>query len=239
MRKGTGLRATWALAGAVLLVMTISSEALGMTPGTRSGAPAEEGRPSPSLTLGANLDRTEVAPNRELARTSAVAAAFARAHPVKHAKKPRPAKKTVVHHAVVHHAAVHHTTSLVRNHLWISALGISRAVYFFPCSRSTAPGPYVYRWGCAGRNNVYLLGHASGVFAALHNAYVAGTLKVGMVAKYADANGHITRYRVTKWAVTSPSNISWSYATTTKSMTLQTCFGSNSQYRLDIRLVAF
>jgi sortase (surface protein transpeptidase) len=235
MRKGTGLRATWALAGAVLLVMTVSSEALGMTPPTRSAAPAEEGRPSPSLTLGANLDRSEVAPNRELARTSAVAAAFARAHPIKHRKVSRPAKKKTV----VHPAVVHHTTTVVKNHLWIAALGVSRTVYWFPCSRSTAPGPYVYRWGCAGRNNVYLLGHASGVFAALHDAYVAGTLKVGMVAKYADANGHITRYRVTKWAVTSPSNISWSYATSTKTMTLQTCFGSNSQYRLDIRLVAF
>ena len=34
---------------------------------------------------------------------------------------------------------------------------------------------YVYRWGCAGTNNVYLMGHAWGV-SPLHDAYVCGRL---------------------------------------------------------------
>src|SRR5262245_48273670 len=41
-----------------------------------------------------------------------------------------------------------------RNHVWIPALGINRSVESFPCSRTRPPDNYVYRWGCAGRNNV-------------------------------------------------------------------------------------
>src|SRR5262249_29771098 len=135
-----------------------------------------------------------------------------------------------------HHAT---TKTVVRNHLWIPALGINRSVSWFPCSRSAAPDNYVYRWGCAGRNNVYLLGHAYGVFKPLHDAYLGGRLRVGMVATYADANGHITRYRITGWAIVSPSDVSWSGATSTPVMTLQTCIGPNSSERLDVRLVSF
>ena len=213
----------------MVLLIASSSNALGMWPATSSAVSAEEGRLPVALTLGANLDRGPVAPSRELARTSAIAAAAARANPVK--KAPRVA-------APVRHVTVR-TPALVRNHLWIPALGISRTVVFYPCSRATVPGNYVYRWGCAGHNNVYLLGHASGVFKALHDAYVSGRLRVGMVATYADGYGHLTHYRLTTWQVVQPTNVTWASSLRTPSMTLQTCIGANSQYRLDARLVSY
>jgi hypothetical protein len=126
-----------------------------------------------------------------------------------------------------------------RNHLWIPALGINRSVSWFPCDRERPPDNYVYRWGCAGRNNVYLMGHAHSVFRALHNAYVSGRLRKGMKAIYADGNGKVHTYTVRWWKLTRPTtSASWAWAAqSVPSMTLQTCVGSNSEYRLMVRLV--
>lgn len=126
-----------------------------------------------------------------------------------------------------------------RNHVWMPSLGVSRSVSFYPCSRTTALANVVYRWGCAGKNNVYLMGHAWGVFRPLHDAYYNGRLRKGMLVIYADNNGRVTRYRVTFWKVVSPVGAEWAYASQSRpSMTLQTCVGSRSQYRLVVRLVA-
>jgi hypothetical protein len=126
-----------------------------------------------------------------------------------------------------------------RNRFWFPSLGISRAVYSFPCSRTRQPDNIVYRWGCAGRNNVYLLGHAYGVFKPLHDAYVRGRLHAGMKAYYADSRGRTHTYAVRWWKLTRPTtSASWAWASqSVPSMTLQTCVGSNSQYRVMIRLV--
>ncbi|HEX8025961.1 MAG TPA: sortase, partial [Candidatus Limnocylindrales bacterium] len=184
-----------------------------------------EGRPA-IVTLAASLDRSAVSTYREDARLAAVAAT----HP------PAP----VHHKAAPHrrHVVTHHRATVV-NHLWIPALGISRSVVWFPCSRSREPGQAVYRWGCAGRNNVYLFAHAGGAFQALHDAYLSGKLRVGMVATYANAAGHVTHYRVTAWKVVSPSDISWSSSLRHLGMTLQTCVGTNNAYRLDVRLESY
>jgi sortase (surface protein transpeptidase) len=126
-----------------------------------------------------------------------------------------------------------------RNHLWIPALGVNRSVSFYACSRSTALANVVYRWGCAGSNNVYLMGHAHSVFKPLHNAYYNGRLRKGMQVIYADGNGRVTRYKVTFWKVVSPVGAGWAFAAQARpSMTLQTCVGARSQYRLVVRLVA-
>jgi len=109
----------------------------------------------------------------------------------------------------------------------------------FPCSRTRPPDNYLYRWGCAGRNNVYLMGHAASVFKPLHNAYVGGRLKQGMKVPYADGSGRVGTYSVIWWRVVPPTTAaSWAWAAQSRpSMTLQTCVGSNSQYRLMVRLV--
>ncbi|HEY3335373.1 MAG TPA: sortase [Candidatus Limnocylindrales bacterium] len=126
-----------------------------------------------------------------------------------------------------------------RNHFWFPSLGISRAVYSYPCSRSREPDNLVYRWGCAGRNNVYLLGHAWGVFKPLHDAYVGGRLHAGMKAYFADGSGRTHTYVVKWWKLTKPTtSASWAWASlSVPSMTLQTCVGANSQYRVMVRLV--
>jgi hypothetical protein len=124
------------------------------------------------------------------------------------------------------------------NHFWFPKLGISDPVRFYPCSRTRAPANYMYRWGCAGKNNVYILGHAYGVMKPLHDAYVSGRLRVGMVAVYANANGLVRKYRVTEWRVVRPTEVTWQIAAQrVPSMTLQTCVGKNSAYRLNVRLV--
>jgi len=124
-----------------------------------------------------------------------------------------------------------------RNHVWIPALGINRSVSFFSCSSSAYPGNRVYRWGCAGSNNVYLFGHAHSVFRALHDAYVRGRLSKGMKVMYADANGRVSTYAVSWWKVTTPDKGGWAFAAQSRpSLTLQTCVGARSQYRLIVRL---
>ena len=124
-----------------------------------------------------------------------------------------------------------------RNHVWIPALGISRSTTGYSCSSSYYPGNRVYRWGCAGRNNVYLFGHAHSVFKPLHDAYVRGSLRKGMKVYYAGADGKVSTYAVRWWRLTTPENGAWAYAGQSRpTLTLQTCVGSRSQYRLIVRL---
>ncbi len=124
-----------------------------------------------------------------------------------------------------------------RNHLWIPAIGINKSVAWYACSSSYYPGNRVYRWGCAGANNVYLFGHAHSVFKPLHDAYVRGRLKKGMKAHYAGADGKVRTYAVSWWKVTTPDKGAWAYAgQDSASLTLQTCVGAKSQYRLIVRL---
>ncbi|HET7182974.1 MAG TPA: hypothetical protein VFI15_12140 [Candidatus Limnocylindrales bacterium] len=121
------------------------------------------------------------------------------------------------------------------NHFWFPSLGISRTVHSYPCSRTREPANFVYRWGCAGRNNVYLLGHAWGVFKPLNVAYKRGRLHVGMRAYYTDGAGRLSVYEVTEWRVVNPVNSRWAIAgQSVPSMTLQTCVGD---LRLNVRLV--
>jgi hypothetical protein len=126
-----------------------------------------------------------------------------------------------------------------RNHFWFPALGINRGVSSYACSRSTPLANVVYRWGCGGRNNVYIMGHAWGVMKPLHDAYVRGRLRVGMKALYADGRGKVHTYRIKWWKLTRPTtSASWAWASqSVPSMTLQTCIGKNSEYRLMVRLV--
>ena len=125
------------------------------------------------------------------------------------------------------------------NHFWIPSLGMSYGVRWYACGRTSYPGNHIYRWGCAGKNNVYLLGHAWGVMKPLHDLYVRGGLRRGMVAIYADDAGRVRKYRVTEWRVVRPTETAWQIAPQrVPSMTLQTCIGKNSEWRLNVRLVS-
>jgi hypothetical protein len=126
-----------------------------------------------------------------------------------------------------------------RSHVWIPALGIDRRVHMYSCSRGQPPENLVFQWGCAGKNNIYLFGHAYGVFKALHDVYVRGQLKHGMVVVYADTTGRVRVYRVTEWRIVHPTDSLWAVQDQFwPSMTLQTCVGANSEWRLNVRLVA-
>ena len=160
------------------------------------------------------------------------------------AVESKPVSKTAVQPAVTKPAVVKATvtkpTYTGRNHFWIPSLGMSYHVYWYGCSRTRDPANLIYRWGCAGANNVYLLGHAYGVMKPLHDLYVRGGLHKGLVAIYADAAGHVHWYKVVSWRVVLPTAVTWAIASQpTPSMTLQTCMGKNSQYRLNVRLVQF
>jgi sortase (surface protein transpeptidase) len=134
-------------------------------------------------------------------------------------------------------ASARSTSYRGRNHVWIPALGVSRSVTFYSCSSAYYPGNRVYRWGCAGSNNVYLFGHAHSVFKALHDAYVRGRLAKGMKVIYANGAGRVSTYAVSWWKLTTPDNGAWAFASqSSPSLTLQTCVGANNKYRLIVRL---
>ncbi len=123
--------------------------------------------------------------------------------------------------------------------LSIPGMGIDRPIEEYPCNRSAPPDDHVYRWGCAGANNLYLMGHARSVFKPLHDAYIGGRLKVGMEVSLVDASGQVLTYHVTTWRLVRPDDSTWAIAAQpVPSMTLQTCVGADSEYRLLIRLVA-
>lgn len=124
-----------------------------------------------------------------------------------------------------------------RNHVWMPSLKIDKSVASYACTNKSYPGNRVYRWGCAGKNNVYLFGHAHSVFKPLHDAYVKGRLTKGAKLYYADSNGRVHTYKVAWWKVTTATKGTWAYAPLAKpSVTLQTCVGSRNQYRLIVRL---
>ncbi len=194
--------------------------------GTRMAGPILAGLPAPRP---ARL----VPPAAEAERVGAPATTGTRstAQPV---TKPAPVRPTQARPAP---ARVAHAAYRGANHIWSAALGLDRRVLAFPCSRRTAPGLAVYRWGCAGANNVYLLAHAGGPFGRLHDLYVTGRLRPGMSVVYADGAGRIHRYVVRWWRVVLPTQGGFAYAALARSsMTLQTCVGAGDRYRLVVRL---
>jgi hypothetical protein len=236
------------LAGVLVAEITGLAIARSIVPSVLVSAPASGPMSPSSLSIGRLRDDVaRVAPStsgRDVADPGrdprSLLAAIARSRPVPAAGPgvavPRtPAKAPPATAPAKAPAARYHG----RNHVWIPALNISRSVGSFPCSRSSAPDNHLYRWGCSGRNNVYLLGHAWGVFKPLHDAYVRGRLHKGMKVVYADGGGHVHTYSVTWWRLVAPTTAaSWAWATQSRpSMTLQTCVGSRSQYRLMVRLV--
>jgi hypothetical protein len=214
-----------------------------------SGTSAGQGsatRPTPDV-IAAGVAKAAAADAAAKARTAAEAAAKAKVAAAANAKAATNAKAAAKSSAKAKAAAkarsassgASSTSYSGRNHVWIPSLGISRSVRWFPCERSRPPDNYMYRWGCAGSDNVYLMGHASGVMNALHDAYVSGRLSKGMEAWYANPDGTVRQYVVKWWKLTRPTtDAAWAWASqSVPSMTLQTCVGRNNEYRLMVRLV--
>ena len=122
------------------------------------------------------------------------------------------------------------------------ASGLDRNVYDWGCRGGTVPN-LVLRWGCAGRKNLYLLGHEWGVFNGVADAWRDGRLTAGRLASWT-RNGVKRTYKVA-WVRLVPASYTWRglsgdkwawNATTRPAITLQTCWGASSQYRLIVRL---
>ena len=230
-------RSVLPLALAVCLAPATSIAANGLAPATTSAPPpvAAASSPAPTATPFVASDYSLRRPVPATRPVAAIDPAVAQELPnPKPAAKPKSPAPRPPSHASAKAAPVYSG----RNHVWIPALGINRSVGWYACGTPTAPGLGVYRWGCAGANNVYLLAHAYAAFRSLHDAYVSGRLYKGMRVMYADGSGRVRTYSVIWWRLTTPDNGAFAYAAQSRpSMTLQTCVGSRSQYRLIVRLV--
>ena len=127
-----------------------------------------------------------------------------------------------------------------RNHVWIPALGINRSVRWFPCDRARPPDNYMYRWGCAGSNNVYLMGHAYSVMKAAPRRVrprPAPSRHEGLLRRRATAG--CTSYAVKWWKITRPTtDAAWAWAAQTVAVDdAPDVRRRNSEYRLMVRLV--
>ena len=200
---------------------------------TLVAAPVGAALPRPAMAPGL---RAELAAGLQPTARAAVAARDDRARSSAKSAPARTASRATAKPSV---KPARTTVYRGRNHVWIPTLRVDRSVAFFPCSRTRPPDNLVYRWGCSGPNNVYLLGHAHSVFKPLHDAYVSGRLRKGMKVIYADGAGRVRTYRVAWWRVVRPTtDAAWAWAPQPRaSMTLQTCVGANSSHRLMVRLV--
>lgn len=131
-----------------------------------------------------------------------------------------------------------------KNMFWYPALGIKASIKGYGCQYGGNPkgiGRGLYTWGCSGKNNTYLLAHAYSTFHPIQIGYHTGRLKKGGLVYYADAKGKVTRYKVA-WIKRIPlktwktSQFGYFAAMDRKTLTLQTCDGSRSQYRIVVRL---
>ena len=122
------------------------------------------------------------------------------------------------------------------------ANGLQKKVFDWGCRGGTIPS-LVLRWGCAGNRNRYLLGHASSVFNPVVDAYRDGRLKAGKLA-YWTRNGITRTYKVAWVRLVSKTYVwkgrtgdKWAWnATRRAAITLQTCWGAGSDYRLIVRM---
>lgn len=125
-----------------------------------------------------------------------------------------------------------------RNYLSIPALRINGSIGTTTCGGLIPNG--IWRWPCAGANNLYLLGHASGSFAPIHNGYHAGSLTPGLAARYTDGAAVAHEY-VLQWVQDLPlatwgKGATWA-ATPGPVITLVTCDGEGDSYRIVVRFI--
>jgi hypothetical protein len=129
---------------------------------------------------------------------------------------------------------------------WYPALGINAGWKWYGCEyggSSSGLGAGVYRWGCGPSSNIYLMSHAWSTFEAIRRGYHSGRLKVGQPVWYADKQGKVSEWQV-KWIKRVDVDYfnatagEWALnSSATPIMTLQTCDGAQSQYRIIVRLV--
>jgi hypothetical protein len=239
MRRNRAGLDRWSRPVALLLVLAVTTGWAPSNPGRSAADGALAATRAAVAAASASIVGDRAADHGQAARATSLALGVRRDAPIARPLVAAAAAPAIVEEARQFDVRSASRTFSGRNHVWIPALGMSDKVELYACSRKRPPDNFMYRWGCAGSNNVYLLGHAYSVMKPLHDAYVQGRLRVGMVAIYADGQGRIRTYEVTQWRVVDPVDSEWAIASQPRpSMTLQTCVGKNSQWRLNVRLVA-
>jgi hypothetical protein len=121
--------------------------------------------------------------------------------------------------------------------------GLTEKVYDWGCRGGRIPD-IVLRWDCAGSRNTYLLGHAASVFDPVADAYRSGRLKAGKLATW--TRDGVTRTFKVRWVRLVRQDYVWKgrtgdewawNATNQESITLQTCWGADSDRRLIVRMI--
>ena len=106
------------------------------------------------------------------------------------------------------------------NWILVPRLGLSQPVgWYSDCSgRSVVPRWGVWREGCAGANNVYVMAHNPGVFTPIL------ALRPGDLVLYGDPSGRVHTYRVTFTTIVSNTQLWPLGGLGVPSLTLQTCW---------------
>src|SRR6266550_1296043 len=106
------------------------------------------------------------------------------------------------------------------NTIVIPRLGLSQPVGWYSDCLGRAPVPRwgVWRWGCAGVNNIYVMAHNPGVFTPILG------LRAGDIVQYGDPSGRIHTYRVSSTTIVSNTQMWPLGATPSSTLTLQTCW---------------
>ncbi len=106
------------------------------------------------------------------------------------------------------------------NTIVIPRLGLSQSVGWYSDCLGRAPVPRwgAWRWSCAGANNIYVMAHNPGVFTPILG------LRAGDIVQYGDASGRIHTYRVSSTTIVSNTQMWPLGATSSSTLTLQTCW---------------
>jgi Sortase domain len=211
-----GLVRRWraALLGGIAIWL-LSFPLLTTHPARATLAAAHGSRPANPAAAQPRLAR-QLALDEHLARAAAVApVATPAAAPLVAAAVPNPAPP-----AAPAPPSAPVAPAVRANTIVISRLGLSLSVgWYSDClGRAAVPRWGAWRWSCAGANNTYIMAHNPGTFTPILG------LRAGDIVKYGDPSGRVHTYRVSYTTIVSNTQLWPLGATSTASLTLQTCW---------------
>jgi sortase (surface protein transpeptidase) len=106
------------------------------------------------------------------------------------------------------------------NTIVIPRLGLVQPVgWYSDClGRAAVPRWGAWRWSCAGSNNIYVMAHNPGTFTPILG------LRAGDIVQYGDPSGRVRTYRVSYTTIVNNTQMWPLGATSSSSLTLQTCW---------------
>jgi hypothetical protein len=125
------------------------------------------------------------------------------------------------------------TVAVPANTLVIPRLGVRQHVSDYTDCTGAAGVPHwdVWRWTCAGTNNVYVMAHNPGIFTPILG------LQVGDIIQYGDPAGVVHTYKVVSTTIVSYTDTSPMNALSVPSITLQTCWNFDGTQDFIVRAV--